>query len=579
MDMLGLKKVLKALPQDHPAKLDYGTWPCGTFSVRGLTFVNGPQSMRELITYCFLSNGVPGTAEFLKFNDEVLTYDQTWQEINALGAALVHDYHIQAGDRVAISMRNYPEWPLAFLAITCIGAVVCPLNSLWKGQEMEYGLRDSGTKLLICDAERLVYAKQALATLNIPSIVCRGPKDTYRDIVQRRMGQTLPTYPTSATIDSVAAIFYTSGSTGNPKGVCQTHRGLTNQIYQPIALRHLAGNPTTPQQAVICPVPLFHVTGSHHVFLAALTSGARLILMYKWDPLEALKLIDREKPKNWTGVPTMIQDIMEHPDFDKYDTSSLKKLGGGGAPTPVSQLKKVSKKFKGGGSAGNGYGLTETNGGVCTIGGEEYKKRPTSCGQPLPLIEVCVVDINGPNADGTYKHLPRPSTRGELLIRGALVMKEYWNKPIKNQDSLVQVDSNMGGGWFRTGDIAEIDEEQYIYIVDRLKDLIIRGGENISCAEVESTFYNHPNVLECAAFGMKDTRLGERVGICIVLKQPTTTKTELVNHASHTLAKFKIPEMKDMFVQYTQLDRGATGKILKRVIRDRFNKMVLSSKL
>ena len=229
-----------------------------------------------------------------------------------------------------------------------------------------------------------------------------------------------------------------------------------------------------------------------------------------------------------------------------------------GAPTPVSQVDKVSKKFKGGSSAGNGYGLTETNGGICAISGEDYKRRPTSCGQPLPLIEAIVVDDAGPNDDGSYKYIAIPKQRGELLIRGALVMKEYWNKPKKTADSLVAVRGH-GGGWFRTGDIAEIDEENYIFIVDRLKDLIIRGGENISCAEVESSFYGHPSVLECSVFGMKDQRLGERVGICIVLKQnvhPKVSKREFIEHAGQTLAKFKIPEVKDMFIQYEKLDRG-----------------------
>lgn len=467
---------------------------------------------------------------------------------------------------------------------------------------MEYGLSDSGTKLLICDTERLKYAQNALKKLNIPSIIVRSTgsshtnsSNTYQNIIGLHDHEQLPSYPSNLTIDSTAAMFYTSGTTGNPKGVCQTHRGMTNQIYQPIALRKLMNpnnsNSNTKQQAVICPVPLFHVTGSHHIFLSSLTAGARLILMYKWDPLEALKLIEREKPSSWTGVPTMIQDLMEHPDFNKYDTSSLKKLGGGGAPTPVSQVNKVSKKFKGGGSAGNGYGLTETNGGICSISGDEYRKRPTSCGQPLPLIDVCVVDVNGPDENNIYNYITNPGgdnssnkrKRGELLVKGALVMKEYWNKPSKNRNSLVEVNHNQGGGWFRTGDIAEIDNEGYIYIVDRLKDLIIRGGENISCAEVESTFYNHPNVLECAAFGMQDERLGERVGICIVLKNgsPKISKKNLIQHATQTLAAFKIPKSEDMFIQYKQLDRGATGKILKRAIRDRFNKMVanISSKL
>ena len=330
--MHSLGQTLQHLPANHPAKLDYDEWPCGAHTVRGLTYVNGPSSMRELIEFCFKKNQVPETNEFLKFNDEVFTYGQTWEQINALGAALVHDFDVQAGDRVSVSMRNYPEWPIAFLAIICVGGVVCPLNSLWKGLEMEYGLSDSGTKLLICDSERLAYAKDAMKKLNIPAIVCRGPEDTFQNIIKKRIGESLPSYPTSLTIDSTAAIFYTSGSTGNPKGVCQTHRGLSNQIYQPIALRSLASTSKKKlaQEAIICPVPLFHVTGSHHLFLSALTSGARLILMYKWNPGEALKLIERERPTNWTGVPTMIQDLMEHPDFDKYDTSSLKKLGGGG---------------------------------------------------------------------------------------------------------------------------------------------------------------------------------------------------------------------------------------------------------
>jgi long-chain acyl-CoA synthetase len=484
--MQQLSQVLQSLPVDHPAKIGYQTWPCGDHIVNGLCFVNGPRSMRQLIISCFHKKDNPhfGSSEFLKFKDEVLTYDQAWQHISALGAALVNDFGIRGGDRVAISMRNYPEWIIAFLAIMCVGGVVCPLNSLWKESEMEYGLADSGTKVLFCDAERLVYAKSALSKLQIPAIVCRGSggsggsggatyTNTYTNVVGRRRGETLPSYPSSLTIDSTAAIFYTSGSTGNPKGVCQTHRGMTNQIYQPIALRMLQGNSTPlkqqAQQAIICPVPLFHVTGCHHLFLSALTSGSRLILMYKWDAGEALKLIERERPTSWTGVPTQVQDLMEHPDFAKYDTSSLKRLGGGGAPTPVSQVEKVKNKFKGGGSAGNGYGLTETNGGICTIFGDDYRKRPTSCGQPLPLVEVIVVIAGEQNTeDGSYKFIATPNTRGELLIRSALVMKEYWNKPKKNQESLVAVDNGKGGGWFRTGDIAELDSENYIYIVDRL---------------------------------------------------------------------------------------------------------------
>lgn len=489
-------------------------------------------------------------------------------------------------------MRNYPEWCISFLAITSIGAIIVPLNSLWKGAEMTYGLQDSGTKLLFCDGERLGYAADALKQLQIPAIVCHNDKGVasptakvhqYNAVVGERRGQPAPPFPAHLGRDDIAAIFYTSGSTGNPKGVCQTHRGITDQIWGGVeiysAFAKQLGMPETEakQSALVCAVPLFHVTGSHHIFLSAMMSQSKLVLMYKWDPLEALKMIDEHKPQKWNGVPTMVQDLMEHPDFDKYDTSSMKNLGGGGAPTPQSQVEKVSKKFTGGAKASNGYGLTETNGGICGISGAEYSKRPTSCGQPQPLMEVCIA--NEVTEDGEMELVPAANTRGELCIRGSLVMQEYWGLPKKTASSLVQVPSK-GGGWFRTGDIAMLDEEGYIFIVDRIKDLIIRGGENIGCAEVESVFFTHPAVLEVSCFGLKDTRLGERVGVCVVIKDSATfadaTPAALLAHVldSNLLAKFKIPQAADIFVQREKLDRGETGKILKRQIRLRFNEMV-----
>ena len=288
---------------------------------------------------------------------------------------------------------------------------------------------------------------------------------------------------------------------------------------------------------------------------------------------------------------------MEHPRYTDFDTSSLKVLGGGGAPTPTTQITKVQKKFKAG-VAGQGYGLTETNGGISSIDGEEYAKRPGSCGQAQPHTDVIVVDENSPAE--SIRILTEPGLRGELLIRGPLVMTGYWNKPEKTAAALVSV-PGKGSGWFRTGgmlglelglaleyrhsspltlfsliDIAKLDADGFIYIVDRKKDIIIRGGENISCAEVESAFYENPAVLECACFGLKDARLGERVGLCISLKSGAkATAAEMVSSVARggSLAKFKIPLASDVFLIRHQLPRGATGKILKRAIRDKYNEV------
>jgi long-chain acyl-CoA synthetase len=228
------------------------------------------------------------------------------------------------------------------------------------------------------------------------------------------------------------------------------------------------------------------------------------------------------------------------------------------------------------GAAANGYGLTETNGGICNIAGDQYLKRDGSCGEPMPLMRVCVVDED--SADGAQKRVLRGSgQRGELLIRGALNMREYWNKPEQTKHALVDLGGEYGSGWFCTGDVAELDADGFIYIVDRKKDLIIRGGENISCSEVESALYTHPAVLECAVFGLKDPRLGERVGACVVLKPGSSaTVTELLGHVASAklLAQFKLPLAADVFLQREQLLRGETGKILKREIREHFNALL-----
>ena len=491
----------------------------GAATVDGITFRHFKNAPRNLAVFFSERFAKYANQEFLVYESERLTFAQVQQQADALALALLDRYAIQRGDRVAIAARNYPEWCISFIAIASIGAVSVPLNSWWMGEELEYGLQDSGTKLVIADIPRFYTAQAALRKLNIDAIVIdRQAPDTlkyknrpldattvrFHQIIERNLNRTpLKLEPsTIAEPDDAAAIMYTSGTTGHPKGVVLTHRGIVNQLFVvrnethqchcTIPLYHErvatllllmlmtiaqaefgdavqrvvnpAAVPST-QPCIICPIPLFHVTASHHIFLACFCSGRRLVLMYKWDVAQALQLIERERPTTWTGVPTMVGDLLAHPSFGKTDTSSLRVVGGGGAPTPPPQVKRTLAGFKGGAMPTQGYGLTETNGAVCQNTGENYINRPTSCGVPFPIVEAKVVDPS------SGAELPVGS-EGEIVFKSALVMRGYWNKPEATEQAIVSIGGDRG--WFKTGDIAYIDADGFIHITDRAKDIIIR---------------------------------------------------------------------------------------------------------
>eukprot|EP01064_Diplonema_japonicum_P027990 TRINITY_DN4206_c0_g1_i1.p1 TRINITY_DN4206_c0_g1~~TRINITY_DN4206_c0_g1_i1.p1 ORF type:complete len:584 (+),score=186.16 TRINITY_DN4206_c0_g1_i1:39-1790(+) len=541
--------------------------------VKGIVYKRGLNNLREMYERFF---GIHADKEYVVFHNERMTFRRFWETACALGAALIEKIGIKQGDRVGICSQNNPEWMLTFVAVTSIGAVAVPLNSWWKGSELEYGITDAGCKAFVCDLRRYNSCKDFLPRLGVTPILIRTTVPNvmnFNDLVMPFLGRSCPAFFPAGS--DIAAIMYTSGTTGHPKGVTLTHQGISTQLTSATAFTELnervAARFNVPKspfvESAVVPVPLFHVTASHHLFLAAIVAGRKLVLMERWDAGRALKIIEGEKIRSWTGVPTMVQDMMEHPDFEKTDTTSLGTVGAGGAPTPTSQVGKIAKKFKNG-IPTQGYGLTETNGGIAWIMGEDYVNKPGSTGRPFPTVQILVCD---PETGAVLKQ----GERGELLVKSPMNFLKYWNKEKATDESIIEVPGH-GYGWFRTGDVVEVDAEQYIYIKDRAKDIIIRGGENISCAEVESAFFStSPGVHELSCFGMKDDRLGEVVALLVHPKQGVTmTAKQVLDNLrkAGSLSEFKIPDAKHVFFTHEPLPRGATGKILKRVIRDEYNK-------
>ncbi len=360
-----------------------------------------------------------------------------------------------------------------------------------------------------------------------------------------------------------ATILYTSGTTGFPKGVLGTHRNICGNLLSLAftitrgALRagtkSTAGMPSAGQSVYLVSVPFFHATGCHSVLVANIAAGNKLVIMHKWDAARALELIERERVSNFGGVPAMVWQVIEHPDFGRRDLSSLRAIGYGGAPAAPELVRKIEELFPGR-TPSNGYGMTETSSVTTMNVGVDYLRHPDSVGVPIPVCDVKVVGSDD-------RALPTGEV-GELWIKGPNVVKGYWNKPAETAVS-------FSNGWVHTGDLARIDEEGFIYLVDRAKDLLIRGGENISSVEVEAALYEHPAVTDAAVIGIPHTVLGEEVGAVVHTAPGTSvTEDELRKHVAARLAGFKVPAK--IWFYDEPLPRNPAGKILKRDLRDRF---------
>lgn len=517
-------------------------------------FKNGPQTLRAHFAES------QSDADFLVYDDERYTFAETYQRAGQIASILMEDYGIEKGDRVAISMRNYPEWIEAFEAVTSIGAIAVAMNSLWTPGELEFGLSDSGAKLLIADQERIDGIEPARAKLNLEAIGLRptqalpdGVADL-ADLLAATTDRTMPAVDVDPHDD--ATILYTSGSTGHPKGAVSCHRNIMTALRSwelDIQTILLINEWTLPepqyQPATLLAVPLFHATGLHAGLLASYRSERKVVLMYRWDVELATEIIERERISAFIAPAAMTGDLVEAAQRTSRDLSSLGTVGGGGAPRAPEQVKSIAASFANA-LPNTGWGMTETNAIGTGIGGKDYLDHPKSSGRCSAALDLEIVDENG-------NSLPA-GERGEIRIRGTSVIRGYWNRPEADAESFFD-------GWLRTGDVGYLDGDGYLYIVDRIKDLVIRGGENIGCAEVEAGLLAHEQVLQASVYAVPDQRLGEEVGATIYVTGDLD-EGELRGFLVKRIAKFKLPRY--LKISKKPLLRIASGKIDKRRIRE-----------
>jgi len=534
-----------------------------TANVRGVdirTYANAVPNLRD----AWATTAAYAEREYLIYEDERLTYAEAHDRVNALGNWLIAQ-GVKPGDRVAIAMRNYPEWMLSYWATLSIGATVVGMNAWWTGPEMLYALNDSEPKVIIVDDERLTTLNDIKGQLPQLQVIGVRLASEHQGVTpwEKVISHPTPIAAVEIDPDSDACIFYTSGTTGNPKGAQLTHRGCVSNIWSLMfagALQRvlavqkglIEADAEPPIPSSLVTTPLFHVTANNCVAHGTTLAGGKLTHMYKWDAGIALQLIEQEKISALSGVPVMAREIIAHPDFANTDTSSLLSLGGGGAQLQPDLVGKIDEQVATA-RPSTGYGMTETCGIITSIGADYFVDKPASCGPAMPVFETKVVDPE------TSAERPKGEP-GELWVRGGHVIRGYLNRPEATAETIID-------GWLRTGDMAREDEDGFLYIVDRIKDMVLRGGENIYCAEVESAIFDHPAVAECTVFGVADDRLGEEVGAAVYLNPGHTASAEDIReHCAAQIAKFKIPRY--IWFTDTALPRNASGKFLKRELRD-----------
>ncbi|MFE0358928.1 AMP-binding protein [Streptomyces nigra] len=524
---------------------------------------NAPSTLAEVFGRAASWGDTPA----LSYEDRTVTWSRYADMVGRIAGSLVTQHGVRPGDRVAIAMRNYPEWALAFAAVTSLGAVAVPLNSWWNGEELARSLADCGAGLLFADGERarLVGGQRsglpALRTVVEAEPQAQSGDLTWQDVIAA--GPFIDIGPVAAAIspDDDATIMYTSGTTGQPKGVVATHRahttGLMNILYQGAlhaAMNRARSEPVrpvrTPAQALVGG-PLFHISNLPKLYVAA-WRGHHLVFMRRWDARQAVALIDSLGLDGFAGVPTMVRQLLDEAEAAGTSLPSLRQIGTGGAPTPGKQIDRIRRQFERGVLASTGYGLTETTGPMVGIASSDFFDRPEASGRPFPVSQVRVVSADGSDA--------RPGEVGEAWMRGVTLARGYWNRP---DDPLRNAE-----GWFATGDLVTLDDEGFVRIVDRIKDVVLRGGENVYCAEVEGLLATHPDVIDVGVFGKPHTRLGEEVAAAVQVRTGAAiTAAELQRHVAERAAAYKVPSV--LTVQTSPLPRNPAGKVLKSELRAR----------
>lgn len=537
-------------------------------------YKNAPPTVPSIL---MLAEQQFGNRDYIVYEDERVTYSAMGKAVRALAAVMREKYGIEKGDRVAIIMRNYPQWPVAFYAALSLGAIATPMNSWWTGEELEYGLSFAGVKLAVVDPQIHERIREHLETLPDLEhvIIARDMGEEHNDprvsTLEEHIGDAnswagmddTPWPAVELGPDDDATIMYTSGTTGKPKGALATHRAIVSNMFNSMtcqARMFLRKGEPVPEpdpdnpSATLQAIPFFHATGAFAILVPTALRGGKIVSMYKWDADKALPIIEKERITAVGGVPAIAWQILEHPDRDKYDLSSIQAVSYGGAPSAPELVSTIKKRFPDA-APGNGWGMTETCATATLNIGEDYVNRPSSAGAPPLAVELKVCDGDG-NA------LPTGEV-GELWCKGPMNCKLYWNRP----DATAETFRN---GWVVTGDLARLDEEGFLYLVDRAKDMLIRGGENIYSIEVESALYDHPAVMDAAVVGIPHKVLGEEVGAVVQLKPGmSVTEDELRSHVASQLAAFKVP----VEIQFMNepLPRNANGKILKNELRERFS--------
>ena len=563
-------------------------------TIRGIptrTWKNAPATLRAVLELSTLH----GDKDFLVYEDERITFAEHARVVAGLAHSLSERYGIHKGDRVAIAMRNLPEWVMAFWAAISVGAVVVPLNAWWTGPELAFGLADSGTSLVFVDEQRdarirphlpeLPFLRTVVVTSEDPA-EGGGRRAATGATVERPGHDPVPVVPFPEAVGSPeagtpfpaaeidpeddATILYTSGTTGQPKGAVGTHRNSVSNLMNLFftstlgSVRRSGGVvdvSSSAQNANLLSVPLFHATGCHATLVSNTAAGGKLVMMHHFDPERALELIERERITIFGGVPTMVMQVIDSPDFPKRDTSSVRSISYGGAPAPPDLVRRITEHFPAG-APGNGYGLTETSAMTTMNAGDDYVRKPESVGPPAPVCEVAVVPEGFEGEEPPTDQEVDPDRTGELWIKGPNVVRGYWNRPEDTARSFTR-------GWLHTGDIARIDEEGFVTIVDRAKDMIIRGGENVYCVEVETVLFEHPAVADCAVIGIPHPVLGEEVGAVVVLRPGHDVGAdELARFVGERLAAFNVPTR--FWFRSDPLPRNPAGKALKRELRSEF---------